>query len=147
MFSLKTTELKGSRIGLALWLVTAIAYAALLRLYWVPVDWQALFYALACASGVWLVWFVRRTSRRIGIDDQGAFLFERGAYKRLVFIRANDFQLIARVDQGDRFWAQCWPVFRVIYRDSVDANQYQILRSFAAQQIVLRRSERPKKTR
>ena len=107
-----------------------------------PVFWRALFYILAGLFGVlFLFRVVRQSSHQIGIDEQGVFLLERGCCKRLLFIRSNDVQLIAKVDRSLFFWDRFWPVYRVIYRDNLTKVQYRILRSFAAQQILLRRSE------
>jgi hypothetical protein len=146
VFSLKATELKCSWIGIALWFVIASVYAALFHLYWMPVFWRALFYILAGLFGVlFLFRVVRQSSHQIGIDEQGVFLLERGRCKRLLFIRSNDVQLIAKVDRSQFFSDRFWPVYRVIYRDNVTKVQYRILRSFAAQQILLRRSEAFKK--
>jgi hypothetical protein len=123
-----------------------VAYAALLQVYWMPAFWRALLY-LSVGLG-WLALLIRiffQSSRQIGIDEQGAFLLNRGCYERLLFIRVNGVQLIAKVDQGQTFWGLIFPKYRVIYRDSVSGDQYKILRSYAAQQILLRRSEEAKK--
>lgn len=123
-----------------------VAYAALLQVYWMPAFWRALLY-LSVGLG-WLALLIRiffQSSRQIGIDEQGAFLLNRGCYERLLFIRVNGVQLIAKVDQGQTFRGLIFPKYRVIYRDSVSGDQYKILRSYAAQQIFLRRSEDAKK--
>ena len=65
--------------------------------------------------------------------------------KGYFFIRANGVQLIAKVDQGQTFLDRIWPKYRVIYRDNVEAEVYQVMRSYAAQQVLLRRSEEAKK--
>ena len=142
VFSLKTTELKCSLISIGLWLFIAVAYAALLQAYWMPAFWRALLYLGIGLGGV--VLFVRRfcqPSPQIGIDEQGAFLLNQERYERLLFIRANSVQLIAKVDQGQTFLRRVWPKYRVIYRDSVTEEVYRLLRSYAAQQILLHRSE------
>lgn len=129
-----------------LWFVIASAYAALFHLYWMPAFWRALFYIFAALFGVlFLFRVVRQSTIQIGIDEQGAFLLKRGRYIRLFFIRSNGVQLIAKVDRSQVFWDRFWPVYRVIYRDNVTEAQYRTLRSFAAQQILLRRSEAFKK--
>lgn len=146
MFSLKTTELKRSWIGLSLWLLTVLAYMALLQVFWMPAFWRALFYVgvgLFCI--ILLVRAFLRENQLVGIGEQGAFLFKRGRYERLIFVRANNLQLIARVDPDQAFLASIWPSYRVIYRDSVPLDEYHTLLSFAAQQILLRRSEEAKK--
>jgi hypothetical protein len=146
VFSLKTTELKCSWIGIGLWLFVVVAYVALLQIYWMPAFWRALLYLSIGLGGlVLLIRMFRQPSRQISIDEQGAFLFDRGCYERLLFIRANGVQLIAKVDQGQTFLDRNWSKYRVIYRDSVPGNQYKILRSYAAQQILLHRSEEAKK--
>jgi hypothetical protein len=150
VFSLKTTELKGSRIGIGLWLMTVLAYVALLQMYWMPVFWRALLYlCLALVGVVFLNRMYYKPLRQIGIDEQGAFLFERERCERLIFVRANSIQLIAKVEKKTGLWSQflsiTWPRYRVIYCDSLSAYQYQKLRSFAAQQILLHRSGEVKK--
>ncbi|WP_421849183.1 hypothetical protein [Marinomonas sp.] len=111
-----------------------------------PAVWRALLYLVVGLGGlVLLIRMFRQPARQIGIDEQGAFLFDRGGYERLLFIRANGVQLIAKVDQGQTFLDRIWPKYRVIYRDSVAVEAYQVLRSYAAQQILQRRSEEAKK--
>ena len=123
-----------------------VAYVALLQIYWMPAFWRALLYLSVGLGGlVLLIRMFRQPSRQISIDEQGTFLFDRGSYERLLFIRANGVQLIAKVDRGQTFLDRIWPKYRVIYRDSMPRNQYKILRSYAAQQILLRRSEEAKK--
>lgn len=146
MFSLKITELKPSWIGLSLWLLTVIAYIALLHVFWMPAFWRALFYVcivLLCLTLLIRVFFIEKQC--VGIDEQGAFLFKNGRYERLTFVRANCVQLIARTTQDEAFLARVWSSYRVIYRDSVQQDQYHILLSYAAQQILLHRSEETKK--
>lgn len=146
MFSLKTTELKCSWIGIGLWLFLLLAYAALLQIYWMPAFWRALLYLSVGLGGlVLIIRMFRQPARQLGLDEQGAFIFDRGRYERLLFIRANGVQLIAKVDQEQAFLDRIWPKYRVIYRDSVGKEEYQVLRSYAAQQILLRRSEEAKK--
>lgn len=147
VFSLKTTELKCSWISVGLWLFLVVSYAALLQIYWMPAYWRALLYMSVGLVGLTLlIRMLRKPVRQIGIDEQGVFLLDRGGYERLLFIRANGVQLIAKVDQVQTFWDKIWPKYRVIYRDSVGMEVYQVLRSYAAQQILLRRSEEAKKT-
>lgn len=142
VFSLKTTELKCSLISIGLWLFIVVAYAALLQIYWMPAFWRALLYLSVGLGGVvLLVRTVCQSSPQIGIDEQGAFLLNQGRYERLLFIRANSVQLIAKVDQGQAFLRRVWPKYQVIYRDNVTEDVYRILRSYAAQQILLHRSE------
>jgi hypothetical protein len=111
-----------------------------------PAFWRALLYLSIGLGGlVLLIRMFRQPSRQISIDEQGAFLFDRGRFERLLFIRANGVQLIAKVDQDQTFIDRIWPKYRVIYRDSVGMEEYQVLRSYASQQILLRRSEEVKK--
>ncbi|PYF78332.1 hypothetical protein DFP75_11223 [Marinomonas alcarazii] len=146
MFSLKTTELKGSWIGLSVWLLTVIAYMALLQVFWMPAFWRALFYiGIGLLSATLLIRAFFMEKQRVGIDGQGAYLVKNGHYARLTFVRANSVQLIARVERGKSFVARIWPNYRVIYRDSVQLDQYHTLLSYAAQQILLSRSEEAKK--
>ena len=129
-----------------LWLILALAYVALLQIYWMPAFWRALLYLCVGLGGlVFIIRLLRQPSKKIGIDDQGAFLFDRGVYERLLFIRANGIQLIAKVEREVVIWDRIWPQYRVIYRDSLSSEHYNRLRSFAAQQILLRRSEEGKK--
>ncbi|RNF73739.1 hypothetical protein EBI01_08470 [Marinomonas rhizomae] len=123
-----------------------MAYAALLQVYWMPAYWRALLYLGGGLVGLTLlIRMLHKPLRQIGIDEQGVFLLDRGGYERLLFIRANGVQLIAKADQEQTFWGKIWPKYRVIYRDSVGMEVYQVLRSYAAQQILRRRSEEAKK--
>ncbi|QUX94744.1 hypothetical protein C0J08_04680 [Marinomonas sp. CT5] len=128
-----------------LWLVLALAYVALLQIFWMPAFWRALLYLSVGLGGlVLMVQRFRQPLRKIGIDDQGGFIFDLGVYERLLFIRANSLQLIAKVDKEKSLFRRVWPKYRVIYRDSLSSREYKILRSYAAQQILLRRSEEAK---
>lgn len=123
-----------------------MAYMALLQVFWMPAFWRALFYVgvgLLCTIILTCVFFIE--NQWVGIDEQGAFLYKRGRYERLIFVRANNVQLIARVDRGETFLKSIWPSYRVIYRDSVQLSEYHTLLSYAAQQILLRHSEEAKK--
>ncbi|RNF49024.1 hypothetical protein EBI00_13425 [Marinomonas hwangdonensis] len=92
------------------------------------------------------VWMVCRPVIKVGIDDQGAYLFDDRYFFRLVFVRANGFQLIAKVEtEQASWWHYVLPPYRVIYCDNLPKSSYRRLRSFAAQQILLRRSEDAKK--
>lgn len=92
------------------------------------------------------VWMACRSAIEVGIDEQGAYLFDGRYFFRLAFVRANGIQLIAKVETEPTFW---WhgmlPPYRVIYCDNLPKSSYRRLRSFAAQQILLRRSENAKK--
>ena len=124
----------------------SLSYAVLLQLYWMPVFVRAFLYVFAGVMAFcWLFYQLRKTKKQIGIDEQGAFLFKRGRYIRLLFVRANGVQLIAKQDQGSMLLRYFWPKFHVIFCDSVKTETYRILRSFAAQQILLSRSEEAKK--
>jgi len=83
--------------------------------------------------------------QKISIDNQDAFLFKKERYIRLEFVRENSIQLIAKVHRENRILDWIWPAYKVVYRDSVSCDDYQMLRSFAAQQILLRRSKEAKK--
>lgn len=94
---------------------------------------------------VFIFCFSYQTTQHVSIDGQGAFLLKKGRFIKLEFVRANSIQLIAKMCRGHRVVDLIWPTYRVIYRDSVSRNDYQVLRSFAAQQILLRQSEETKK--
>ncbi len=129
-------------IGIGLWLLILAAYTVLLQIFWMPALWWTwLYLGGGLCGGGGLIYLICRPARQIGIDEQGTFLLESGVYKRLSFVRANAVQLIAKVEQGQTFWARIWPQYRVIYRDNVPANVYRVLRSYAAQHILLHRSE------
>jgi len=146
VFSLKATELRCSWIGIGLWFVVAATYAALLHLYWMPVFLRAsLYFLVGLFAALLLYRLVRQPVLQIGIDEQGAFLLQHGQYTRLLFIRANGVQLIAKEDKTQTIFDRFWPVYRVVYFDNVTEDQYRVLRSFAAQQILLCRSEDAKK--
>lgn len=77
----------------------------------------------------------------IGIDENGAFWQQGVELYRMDFVRVNGVQIIAKVI-GKRHWLQhVWPSYRVIYRDSLSHHDYRVLRSFAAQQKMLKRSK------
>ena len=150
MFRLKTTDLRLSKVGVVLWIWIVLLYAALLQLYWMPAYLRAFLFLSIGTVGFLLlmhsIFKARCNSRpKIGIDEQGAFLFENGQYKRLLFVRANSIQLIATMFDKPNLFSRFWPAYRVIFFDSVSKDQYNILRSFAAQQILLHRSEEAKK--
>ncbi|MGJ8647887.1 MAG: hypothetical protein ACSHXJ_13390 [Marinomonas colpomeniae] len=133
-----------------LWVLIALCYAALFQLYWMPAFLRAFLFLFAGIVGLLSLFYSVVRARRglrqkIGIDEQGAFLFENGQYKRLLFVRANSIQLIATMLDKPNLFSRFWPAHRVIFFDSVSKDQYNILRSFAAQQILLHRSEEAKK--
>lgn len=78
----------------------------------------------------------------VGIDEQGAFVKGKGQLQRVVFIRADSMQLIARVTTNATFLQRLYPRYVLIFRDSLSKEEYAILRSFASQQILLSRSKR-----
>lgn len=107
----------------------------------------------------------------VGIDEFGAYWHTSNNWQRLQFVRANGIQLIAtptstplpkkeskkelKNEPGKelkkRLKEGClthflWPTYRVIYRDSVSDETYRLLRSYAAQKMMLRQSEEVKKT-
>lgn len=146
MFSLKATELKRSWVGIGLGGIIALIYVALLQLYWMPAWWRALLFLCIGFVGVGLLLrSIRQPKRKIGIDEQGAFLLARGHYIRLVFIRVNAVQLIAKEEKSTNFYDRFCPTYYVIYRDSLNEHTYRTLRSFAAQQMLLGRSEEARK--
>ncbi|MCV2403925.1 hypothetical protein OFY17_13720 [Marinomonas sp. C2222] len=75
--------------------------------------------------------------KQIGIDEQGAFVEGKGQLQRVAFIRANGVYLVARVTSFINAPKKWYPNYVVIFRDSVSKDNYAILRSFAAQQILL----------
>ncbi|WP_147299448.1 hypothetical protein [Marinomonas pollencensis] len=77
----------------------------------------------------------------IGIDEDGAFLKQGSAFYRLDFIRVNGVQLIAKQVRKDTWWQRFWPTYCVIYRDSLPYYEYRVMRSYAAQQKMLKRSK------
>ncbi|GAB3489300.1 hypothetical protein [Marinomonas epiphytica] len=84
-----------------------------------------------------------RARYRVGIDESGAYLLYKGQRNRLEFVRVNGFQLIARVyDKNDS--VRLWNPYIAIYRDGLDRVSYQILRSFGAQQILMRQQNKEK---
>lgn len=62
----------------------------------------------------------------------------------LQFVRINSLQLIAKKVPDESysakhtFWRLLWPVFVVIYRDQLSSEDYDALRSYAAQQMLSR---------
>jgi hypothetical protein len=146
VFSLKTTELNVSWIAFGLWLFWVMVGLALLQLFWMPAFWRALLYLGVGGIGVAvLLHLFRQSSPQVGIDEQGAFILVRGQYKKLQFIRINAVQLIAKQPRESRLLDRFWPSYRVIYRDSLNEQAYRTLRSFAAQQMLLHRSEEARK--
>jgi hypothetical protein len=150
VFRLKTTDLKLSKVGILLWVLIALFYAALFQLYWMPAFLRAFWFLFTGIVGLLSLFYSVVRARRglrqkVGIDEQGAFLFENGQYKRLLFVRANSIQLIATMLDKPNLFSRFWPAYRVLFFDSVSKDQYNILRSFAAQQILLHRSEEAKK--
>lgn len=150
MFRLKTTDLRLSKVGVVLWIWIVLLYAALLQLYWMPAYLRAFLFLSIGTVGFLLlmhsIFKARCNSRpKIGIDEQGAFLFKNGQYERLLFVRANGIQLIATTLKQKSFLGQLFPTYKVIFFDSLSKVEYSTLRSFAAQQILLSRSEETKK--
>lgn len=147
MYSQKIVELKGSLIGVFLWWIVAVLCAGLLQLYWMPVVWRASILSMMGLIGVFLLFRViyQDAKLKISIDNQGAFLFKKERYIGLKFVRVNSIQLIAKVHRENKLLDLIWPAYQVVYRDSVSCDDYQMLRSFAAQQILLHRSEAAKK--
>ncbi|MBR7889441.1 hypothetical protein J9B83_10860 [Marinomonas sp. A79] len=145
MFSLKATELKRSTISTAVWLMVTLCYLALLKLFWMPTIWWALL--LLAVAIVWLAVGVigwRQPAVTLSLHEDNAILCRGSQCQSLIFVRFNALQLIAKINRGSRWQDLLWPKFQVIYRDSLSPEDYQIVRSFAAQQILLHRSEENK---
>ncbi|BFM50916.1 hypothetical protein THO17_30790 [Marinomonas sp. THO17] len=85
-----------------------------------------------------------RPAKCIGIDLEGAFLMHNQSREVLQFVRINSLQLIAKKVPDESysakhtFWRLLWPVFVVIYRDQLSSEDYDALRSYAAQQMLSR---------
>ncbi|WP_156486253.1 hypothetical protein [Marinomonas sp. TW1] len=75
---------------------------------------------------------------QIGIDADGAYLCRREEQIRLHFVRVNAVQLIAKRVSEETIWHRIWPQFYLIYRDQLKGEEYALLRSFAAQDRLLR---------
>ncbi|ETX10599.1 hypothetical protein MUS1_13530 [Marinomonas ushuaiensis DSM 15871] len=147
MYSQQTVELKGSWIGALLWLVVTVLSAGLLQLYWMPVIWRVSILSMMGFTVAFLFFRViyQEVKQQIGIENSDVFLFKKECLIPLEFVRANGIQLIAKMHRENKILDVVWPAYKVIYRDSVSRDDYQRLRSFAAQQILLRRSEEAKK--
>ncbi|MGO3346597.1 MAG: hypothetical protein ACTIM4_15395 [Marinomonas sp.] len=115
----------------------------MLQLFWLPsFIWMTFFciglFLLCCFSVRRLV----QGAPRIGIDDTGAYWQQGSARYRLEFVRVNGVQLIAKVSRQKIRWLDWfWPSYRVIYRDSLSYYNFRLVRSFAAQQKILKRSD------
>lgn len=119
--------------------------SALVLPYLMPaVWWASLFLCVLISAVVWCVRWRHQVDRKVGIDEMGAFIMEKGQYKRLCFVRANAFQLIAKEDREPSVLERLWPRYWVIYRDNLVTGSYLVLRSYAAQQILQRRNEKAK---
>jgi hypothetical protein len=146
VYSQQKIELKSSWIGALLWFVIAVLCAGLLQLYWMPVVWRASILTMTGFVAVVLFFSIsHQVTQQISIDDQGGFLLKKGRLIRLEFVRVNSIQLIAKLHRENNIVDFIWPAYKAIYRDSVSRDDYHMLRSFAAQQILLRRSEEAKK--
>ncbi|MCB5160963.1 hypothetical protein [Marinomonas algarum] len=144
MFSLKASRLKTSRLGVAVWLLVLVTCLVLLQGYWMPAVWRAfLLCGVVIVSLLGLI-YTHRRAKYITLNEQGAFLCQGEAYDPLIFVRANAIQLIAKRKRSVRVVDCVWPAYQVIYRDSLGAQEYAVLRSFAAQQILLGRHDNAK---
>lgn len=124
-----------------------LSYAALFQLFWMSELVRAcLLLGIFLAGFAFLLYRHKQNKAKIGIDADGAFLCKRGRVVRLQFVRVNSFQLIAKREQKSKLLGWLWPQFHVVYCDSVGAEKYRMLQSFAAQQILLRRSEEARKS-
>ncbi|MBJ7536920.1 hypothetical protein [Marinomonas transparens] len=124
------------------WLIFAGCCAFLLQLFWMPIVWRvSLFIFVFVLVSAFAIYRMYQPASQVGIDELGAFWCEGEQYFRLNFIRVNGIQLIAQCPKENRFLNYFLPRFRVIYRDSVSYDTYRTLRSFASQQILLRRSK------
>lgn len=118
-----------------------LSYAALLQLFWMPALLRAcLLLGTFLAVLLFLLYQHKHNEAHIGIHAEGAFLYKRGRVINLLFVRANSFQLIAKQEQQPKWLGWLWPQFYVVYCDSVGIEDYRVLQSFAAQQILLSRS-------
>ncbi|MFT2099528.1 hypothetical protein ACMUMQ_14365 [Marinomonas sp. 2405UD66-6] len=124
-----------------------LSYAALFQLFWMPALLRAYLLLGTFLSGfAFLLYRHKQDKAKIGIDADGAFLCKRGRVVRLLFVRVNSFQLIAKREQKSKLLGWLWPQFHVVYCDSVSAEKYRMLQSYAAQQILLSRSEEARKS-
>ncbi|MDB4837540.1 hypothetical protein OAH87_03640 [Marinomonas sp.] len=139
MFSLKASELKRSKIGCFLWVSVALVYAAIFQLYLLPIQVKLSIPLVAVVVVLFIL-----PSKKIGLDEQGAYVIESARRCELVFLRANGVQLIARLAMGSPLINYYWPRYIVIFYDSLPKEQYADLRSFAAQQILLNRNDNEK---
>lgn len=138
MFSLKTTRLNPSKIGIALWLLFAGCCALLLRVFWFPPwFWWGLLIVFVFGFFGLIVYRRARAPIYVGIDKFGAFWQEEQRIERLTFVRVNGVQLIATLaSQETKLRRFFWASYRVIYRDSVPYEAYRFLRSYGAQQML-----------
>lgn len=113
-----------------------------MRLFWFP---PFLWITISLLVFFLFVYFIARRLKlgmpHVGIDEKGVYWQEGGQSYRLDFVRVNGVQLIAKVRGNSRWQDGIWPSYRVIYRDSLSYHDYRVLRSFAAQQKILKRSE------
>lgn len=130
-----------------MWTLVVLCAMALIQLYWMPVTWRiALYVCISLCASLVLVWAFQRSAAEVGIDAEGAYLYKRGRFFRLVFVRANRVQLIARIEAEQvAWWHRVMPFYQVIYCDGLPRDSYRRLRSFAAQQILLSRAKDAKK--
>ncbi len=148
MYSLPRTDLNPSKVSALLLSLVIFCYLILLQVFWVPAALRAFLYVLVLVFIVLYFFdvFCKRKAQ-ISIEQQVVSLIEwRTSSNKAVrtsslrFVRANAVQLIACVqDENERWFHRVWPSYKVIFYDSLNADQYAQLRSFAAQQIVLNR--------
>ncbi|AEF55778.1 hypothetical protein Mar181_2747 [Marinomonas posidonica IVIA-Po-181] len=144
VFSLTATKLNFSWVSVGLWTSASASCFILLPFYWWPDVWQVTFsilYSVIVLVSLGLAW--RQPRSHIGIDSDGAYLRQHNNdLIRLDFVRANAVQLIARKVSDDTIWYSVWPQFCLIYRDQLGLEDYALLRSFAAQDMLSRGAKR-----
>lgn len=123
--------------------MVTLCYLALLKLVWMPAVWWA-FILLGVAvawSVVGIIWW-RQPLPTLSLHEQDATLCIGSRCQSVTFVRVNAIQLIAKMDQTSSWRSRFWPSFYLIYRDSLAPEAYQMVRSFAAQQMLLQRSDK-----
>ena len=127
---------------MTLWLLFAGCCALLLRLFWLPsTTWAMLLLSVLMILFYRLMRRVRVGPSFITIDENGAFWQQGSKVYAMDFVRVNGVQIIAKVMREGGWLGRIWPSYQVIYRDSLSYHDYRVLRSFAAQQKMLKRSE------
>lgn len=142
MCNLKTITLKISLIEAVIWLSLLLSGLLSLNIYRYSPQWRLV---ILVGCGVAVLGYILHQVRikySIGIEESGVFLLKRKSRYGLKFVRVNAFQLIAEVIPLDGKENRLWKRYFVIYRDSVDYPSYQQLRSYGAQQMLMRQYEK-----